>query len=123
MWTSEEMVVTTTSITAVNESMRSAQSAFRSPKVMNENIGTRASWPPMPTSKKAYQDSTQVITKSVEVISSAARVPVALIGVRGVIVVGRRRIRTRKAIARADQRDGAGNDGAEQRQEDDGHVH
>src|SRR5580700_10147440 len=67
------MVVTTTSITAVSESMRSAQSAFRSAKVMNENIGTRTSWPPKPTSKKAYQDSTQVITKNVEVINSAAR--------------------------------------------------
>src|ERR1700688_3161319 len=77
MWTSEEMVVTTTSITAVSESTRSAQSALRSAKVMNENIGTRASWPPKPTSKKAYQDSTQVITSSVEVISSAAREPAA----------------------------------------------
>src|SRR5580700_8129789 len=77
MCTSEEMVVTTTSITAVSESMRSAQSAFKSPKVMNENIGTRASWPPKPTSKKAYQDSTQAITSNVEVISSAAREPAA----------------------------------------------
>src|ERR1700722_15199554 len=75
MWTSEEMVVTTTSITAVSESMRSAQSALRSPEVMNENIGTRTSWPPKPTSKKAYQDKTQVITSKVEVISSAGGEP------------------------------------------------
>src|ERR1700682_1670741 len=71
------MVVTTTSITAVSESTRSAQSALRSAKVMNENIGTRTSWPPKPTSKKAYQDKTQVITSKVEVISSAAREPAA----------------------------------------------
>src|SRR5580700_2055155 len=77
MCTSDEMVVTTTSITAVSESTRSAQSALRSAKVMNENICTRASWPPKPTSKKAYQDKTQAITSSVEVINSAAREPAA----------------------------------------------
>ena len=37
----------------------------------------------------------------------------------GVIVVRRRRVFARKPIARADKRDGAGNDGANQRQQDD----
>ena len=39
------------------------------------------------------------------------------------MIVGRRRVGAGKAVARADQGDGAGNDGAEQRQEDDGLVH
>jgi len=43
MCTSEEIVVTTTSITALSESMRSAHSDFRSPKLMNVKIGTRVS--------------------------------------------------------------------------------
>ena len=41
----------------------------------------------------------------------------------GMIVMRRRRIFAGKAIAGADKRDRAGNDGAEKRQEDDGFVH
>ncbi len=154
MWTSDETVVTTTSITAVSGSMRSAHSECRSPEVMNENSVMRASWPPKPTSKKAYQDSTQEITRNVEVISSATSEPAAegsasvlLLmmragggrvrrirrrrGVRmilgnqrgGMIVMRRRRVLARIAVTRAEQRDGAGDDGAEQRQDDNGLVH
>ena len=44
---------------------------------MKLNSGTRASWPPKPTSTKAKQDSTQEIASSVVVISSAACEPAA----------------------------------------------
>src|ERR1700684_667677 len=77
MWTSDETVVTTTSITAVSGSMRSAHSECRSPNVMKENNVMRASWPPKPTSKKAYQDNTHEITRNVEVVSSATSDPAA----------------------------------------------
>ena len=69
------MVVTTTSITAVSESMRSAQSTLRSPEVMKLNSVMRASCPSRPTSTKAKQDNTQEIARSVVVISSAACEP------------------------------------------------
>ena len=39
------------------------------------------------------------------------------------IVMRRRRILARQAVAGADKRDGAGNDGAKKRQEDDRFVH
>ena len=39
------------------------------------------------------------------------------------IVVRRRRILAGQPVARADKRDGAGDDGAQERQEDDGLVH
>ncbi len=42
---------------------------------------------------------------------------------RGMIVVRRRRILAGQPVARADQRDGAGNDGDQERQKDDGLVH
>src|SRR5262249_315609 len=77
MCTSEEMVVTTTSITAVNESMRSIHSEWRSAKEINENIAIRASGPAIPTSNKANQDSTQVIPRKVDVESSASCEPAA----------------------------------------------
>ena len=77
MWTSDDTVVTTTNITAVNESMRSAHSEWRSPKVMNEKRLMRASCPAKPTSKKAYHDSTHAMTRKVEVMSSAASEPAA----------------------------------------------
>src|SRR5215467_5820952 len=77
MCTSEEMVVTTTSITAVKASTRSIHSECRSAKEINENIGMRASWPAIPTSNKANQDSTQEITRNVEVVSSARSEPAA----------------------------------------------
>ena len=41
----------------------------------------------------------------------------------GMIVVWRRRILARQPVARANERDGAGDDGAQERQEDDGLVH
>ena len=41
----------------------------------------------------------------------------------GMIVVRRRRILAGQPVAGADERDGAGNDGAQERQEDDGLVH
>ncbi len=88
--------MTTTSITAVSESMRSAHSECRSPKLMNENSVTRASWPAKPTSKKANQDSTQEITRNVVVMSIGGQraggrrlVGFMLLGVR----IGERRVR------------------------------
>src|SRR5437588_12231409 len=77
MCTSDEMVVTTTSITAVKASIRSNHSEWRSPKVMNENNGTRVSWPASPTSNKANHDRTQEITRKVDVVSSASSDPAA----------------------------------------------
>src|SRR6516164_10701335 len=77
MCTSEEMVVTTTSITAVKESTRSIHPECRSANEIKENIGMRASWPAIPTSNKANQDSTQEITRNVEVVSSASSEPAA----------------------------------------------
>src|ERR1700691_2546786 len=77
MWTSEDMVVTTTSITAVNGSMRSAHSECMSPEVMNEKIVMRASSPSNPTTKNAYHDSTQAMTRNVDVMSPAASEPAA----------------------------------------------
>ena len=41
----------------------------------------------------------------------------------GMIVVWRRRILARQPVARANERDGAGDNGAEERQEDDRLVH
>jgi hypothetical protein len=41
----------------------------------------------------------------------------------GVFVVRRRRVFAGQAVARADERDGPGNDGAEQRQKDDSLIH
>src|ERR1700761_7676668 len=77
MWTSDETVVTTTSITTVSESIRRNHSEWRSPKLMNEKNGTRASCPAKTTSKKAYHDSTQVMTRKVEVTSMAGSEPAA----------------------------------------------
>src|ERR1700687_3367284 len=77
MCTSDETVVTTTSITTVSGSMRSAHSECRSPKLMKEKKVTRASCPAKPTSKKAYQDKTHAITRKVEVTSSAISDPAA----------------------------------------------
>src|SRR6516162_7023084 len=77
MWTSEEIVVTTTSITAVNPSMRSIHSECRSPNVMNVNSGTRASCRAKPTSNSAYHDNTQEMTRNVDVVSSARSDPAA----------------------------------------------
>src|SRR5215472_9333131 len=77
MCTSEEMVVTTTSITAVKASTRSIHSECRSAKEIKENIGMRASWPTIPTSNRANQDSTQEITRKVDVMSSESSEPAA----------------------------------------------
>ena len=70
-------MVTTTSITAVSVSMRSAQSTLRLPEVMKLKTGMRASCSPKPTSKNAIQDSTQVNSSSEVVTISAARDPAA----------------------------------------------
>ena len=77
MCTSDDTVVTTTSIATVSVSMRSAHSECRSPKLMKENSVTRVSWPQKPTSIKAYHDSTQEMTRKVEVTSSASSEPAA----------------------------------------------
>ncbi len=71
------MVVTTTSITAVKESMRSAHSECRSATLTYENSVTRTSCPSKPTSKNANHDSTQAITRNVEVTSMAGSEPAA----------------------------------------------
>src|ERR1700685_2934450 len=77
MCTSEEQVVTTTSIATVRVSIRSAHSECRSPKLMKENSVTRTSCPQKPTSKNAYHDNTQEMTRKVEVTSSARSEPAA----------------------------------------------
>src|ERR1700682_357432 len=76
-WTKEEMVVTTTSMTTVSVSMRSAQSILRSPDVIQEKIAPWLSWWPNPTSAKGDQDSTIEANRNTVVTSSAAREPAA----------------------------------------------
>ena len=69
------MVLTTTSITAVSVSTRSAHATCRSPELIQGNSAIRASWCMKPTSTSVTQDSAaEIISKSV-VISSAAREP------------------------------------------------
>ena len=70
-------MVTTTSMTTVSVSMRSAQSTLRSPDVIQEKIAPWLSWWPNPTSAKANQDSTIEANRNTVVTSSAAREPAA----------------------------------------------
>src|ERR1043166_8969918 len=70
------MVVTTTSITAVSVSIRSAHSTCRSPDTMNGASTTRASWWPKPTCTKPIQESTIEANSSTVVTSSDGRAPI-----------------------------------------------
>jgi hypothetical protein len=114
---------------------------------MKLKSATWASCPCKPTSTKAKQDSSQEMARSVVVISSAACEPAVVLlwartidfGVPGLrrrravdvfrhqrrgVIVGRRRwIGAGMPVACADERDRAGDDGAEERQEDDSFVH
>ncbi len=99
MWTSADTVLTTTSITTVSVSMRSAQSADRPPAWMKRSTGTVNTSPsPKATMKKAIHDSTAAITRKPEVTYS-------------------RRLGADRAAEQA------GDQEAEKRQEDDGLVH
>ena len=71
------MVLTTTSITAVSVSTRSAHDTCRSPELIQGNSAIRASWCMKPTSTSATQDSAADTNRSPVVISSAAREPCA----------------------------------------------
>src|SRR3977135_3318071 len=66
------MVVTTTSITAVSVSMRSAHSTLRSPEAIQVMIGMRTSRP-KPTLTKAIHDRIMAKNKRVVVVSAAMR--------------------------------------------------
>ena len=68
--------MTTTSITAVSVSTRSAQSTLRSPAV-NQLISVTWTSCPKPTLTKAIQDRIIEMNRSDVVISSAAREPAA----------------------------------------------
>ena len=70
------MVVTTTSITAVSVSTRSAQSTLRSPDAIQVMSCTRTSCP-NPTLTKAIQDRIIEVKSRTVVISSAEREPAA----------------------------------------------
>ena len=71
-------MLTTTSITTVSVSIRSAQSAASAPEWMKVKTGTvKASPSPSATWKKATQERIAETTSSAEVISSAAREPCA----------------------------------------------
>src|SRR5271165_6546459 len=75
MCTTKETVVTTTSITAVSVSMRSAQATASLPEVNQLAIGTCASAPPA-TWKNAIQDRTKQIPRNPVVTYSAPRAPI-----------------------------------------------
>ncbi len=70
-------MLTTTSITAVSVSTRSAQETCRSPELIHGNSAIRASWCMKPTSTSATQDSAAETINRPVVISSAAREPAA----------------------------------------------
>ena len=68
-------MLTTTSITAVSVSMRSAQETSSSPEVTQRSTGMRAVSPPKPTFQKATQERTAAMPSSVVVMSSLGRGP------------------------------------------------
>ena len=70
-------MLTTTSITAVSVSTRSAQVTCRSPELIHGNSAMRASWCMKPTSTSAIHDSPAATSSNPVVISSAARDPAA----------------------------------------------
>jgi hypothetical protein len=70
-------VLTTTSITAVSVSTRSAHDTCRSPELIQGSSAIRTSWCMKPTSTSVTQDSAAEIIKRPVVISSAARDPCA----------------------------------------------
>ena len=70
-------MLTTTSITAVSVSTRSAQATCRSPESIHGSSAIRTSWCMKPTSTSVNQDRAADTINSVVVISSAAREPAA----------------------------------------------
>ena len=65
MWTSDETVVTTTSITTVSVSTRKAQSTESVPELNQESTGTRSTRPsPSPTVMKATQERIAETTRT-----------------------------------------------------------
>jgi len=77
MCTSDETVLTTTSMTTVSVSTRKAQSTSRLPDWMKRSTGTvKASPSPMATEKKATQDRTAEITSRPDVTYSDAAAPI-----------------------------------------------
>jgi len=68
-------VLTTTSITAVSVSMRSAQDTSSSPEVTQRSKGMRMASPPRPTCQKAIQDSTAPAPTNEVVMISQGRGP------------------------------------------------
>jgi hypothetical protein len=78
MWTSDDTVVTTTSITTVSVSMRNAQSTDSVPDENQLSTWTRsASLSPKPTVKNAIHERRAEMTRSPDVMTSAAREPAA----------------------------------------------
>jgi hypothetical protein len=69
--------VTTTSITAVSVSTRSAQSTFKAPEVIQGKTSMRTSWWPKPTCTKAIHDRIIEIIRNVVVMTSVRREPAA----------------------------------------------
>jgi hypothetical protein len=70
-------VFTTTSMTAVSASIRSAQSTLRSAEIIQVNSVMRSLVWPKPIFQKAIQESTAAIISSDVVMISAAREPAA----------------------------------------------
>ena len=68
-------MLTTTSMTAVSVSMRSAQDTSSSPDVTQRSTGTRSVSPPMPTCHKAIQDRTAAAPTNDVVMISQGRAP------------------------------------------------
>jgi hypothetical protein len=77
MCTRAETVLTTTSMTTVSVSMRSAQAACRSPESMKRITGTVKAWVSgKATVMKAIHDRTATITIRPEVTNSDALAPI-----------------------------------------------
>src|SRR5262245_39454675 len=77
MWTSDDTVLTTTSITTVSVSMRNAQSTDTPPAWMKRSTGTvKGSLSLKATRKKAIHDSTAQTTRKPDVMYSQARAPI-----------------------------------------------
>ena len=68
-------MLTTTSITAVSVSMRSAQDTSSSPDVTQRSTGTRVVSPPKPTCQNATHDSAAAMPTNSVVMISLGRAP------------------------------------------------
>ena len=79
MWTSDETVFTTTSMTSVSRSMRSDHDTSRPPDCIHWNsVMRRVSDSPKPKLMKAIHDRTAAATRKAEVVYSDALAPIAL---------------------------------------------